>query len=218
MSQRDPSASVLSAARLQTLAEITDTAARLFAAEGYHGVGVADICKELGIGKAKLYSIIGSKEALLEQIHDVCMTAVLYHAEGVVNASTTASAKLAELGKFMINLIVTRPNHVWVFLHDFRPLTGARGARCRERRRYYEDLVQAVIDEGVSNGEFVVPEARLGTLAWLGLFIHSYTWLRADGPHDPSEVADYFTQLFLQGALPRPRTAPRSSGKAPRTS
>src|SRR5436309_3637837 len=48
--------------------EILQIAARLFAENGYHGTGIAELGEAVGLGKGALYHHIGSKEDLLYEI------------------------------------------------------------------------------------------------------------------------------------------------------
>ena len=49
------------------------------------------------------------------------------------------------LGEELLDVIHRYPDHVWVFLHEFPALTGERAEQFRERRREYEQRVEAVL-------------------------------------------------------------------------
>src|SRR5207253_9855620 len=49
-------------------AELTRTAARLFAEKGYHGTSVGDLAQALGVQKGSLYAHIESKADLLWEV------------------------------------------------------------------------------------------------------------------------------------------------------
>ena len=49
---------------------IVDTSAKVFARQGYHATGIAELCVANELGKGALYHYIGSKEELLGAIHD----------------------------------------------------------------------------------------------------------------------------------------------------
>ncbi len=46
-------------------AELTRTAARLFAERGFHGTSMGDLAEAMGVQKGSLYSLTGSKQELL---------------------------------------------------------------------------------------------------------------------------------------------------------
>jgi AcrR family transcriptional regulator len=45
--------------------EIVDTSASVFARQGYHATGIAELCTVNGLGKGAFYHYIESKEELL---------------------------------------------------------------------------------------------------------------------------------------------------------
>ncbi len=178
---------------------IVDTSARLFAGRGYHATGIAELCEANDLGKGALYHYIGSKEELLAAIHDRVMDEVLAGAHRVRQAGGSPSAQLANLGDELLDVIHRYPDHVWVFLHEFRALTGARAQRFRGRRREYESQLEAVLRGGVESGEFRDLDPWLTARAWLGMHNYTYLWLRPGGRLSARDVAKPFAEIFMRG-------------------
>lgn len=183
---------------------IIDTSARVFARQGYHATGITELCTANNLGKGALYHYIGSKEELLAAIHDRVMDEVMTGADRVAEAGGTPSRQLAMLGDELLDVIHRYPDHVWVFLHEFPALTGERAEQFRQRRRQYEERVEAVLQAGVDSGEFRPLEPRLTTLAWLGMHNYTYLWLKAGGPLTARDVAKPFAEIFMHGIAGRP--------------
>ena len=133
---------------------IIDTSAGVFARGGYHATGITELCVANDLGKGALYHYIGSKEDLLAAIHDRVMDEVMLGADRVAEAGGSPSQQLAMLGDELLDVIHRYPDHVWVFLHEFPALTGERAEQFRQRRRAYEQRVEAVLQAGVDSGEF----------------------------------------------------------------
>ncbi len=180
---------------------IVDTSAGVFARQGYHATGIAELCTANGLGKGALYHYIGSKEELLAAIHDRVMDEVESGAERVAEAGGTPSEQLARLGDELLDVIHRYPEHVWVFLHEFPALTGERAERFRKRRRAYERQVEAVLREGVETGEFRALDPWLASRAWLGMHNYTYLWLKPGGRLSARAVAQPFADIFLHGIL-----------------
>ena len=73
-----------------TRAELLDRALDLFAAYGYDGVGVQQICSAAGVTKPTLYHHFGSKRGLLEALIDERLGALrVALAEDVAVAATS---------------------------------------------------------------------------------------------------------------------------------
>src|SRR5437764_14257608 len=128
---------------------IVDTSARVFARNGYHATGIAELCTANDLGKGALYHYIGSKEQLLAAIHDRVMDEVLASAERVTAAGGTPRAQLTMLGDELLDIITRYPDHVWVFLHEFPALTGERAEKFRERRREFERRLETILQAGI---------------------------------------------------------------------
>ena len=178
---------------------IVDTSARLFAKNGYHATGINELCDANDLGKGALYHYIDSKEDLLAAIHDRVMDEVMAGADRVAAAGGTPSAQLTMLGRELLDVIHQYPDHVWVFLHEFRALTGERAAQFRERRQDYEGRVEAVLKAGVKAGEFRPLDPWLTARAWLGMHNYTYLWLKPDGQLSARDVAKPFADIVMRG-------------------
>jgi AcrR family transcriptional regulator len=188
---------------------IIDTSAPVFARRGYHATGIMELCAANDLGKGALYHYIGSKEELLAAIHDRVMDEVMLGADRVAEAGGSPSQQLAMLGDELLDVIHRYPDHVWVFLHEFPALTGDRAAQFRERRRKYEERVEAVLQAGVDSGEFRELQPRLTAMAWLGMHNYTYLWLKAGGTLSARDVAKPFAEIFMRGIVgPTPGTRP----------
>jgi len=179
--------------------EIIDTSARVFARQGYHATGIAELCEVNGFGKGAFYYYIGSKEELLGAIHDRVMDEVMLGADRVMEAGGTPSQQLARLGEALLDVIARYPDHVWVFLHEFPALTGERAEQFRQRRREYERRVEAILQAGIDAGEFRPVDVWLTARAWLGMHNYTYLWLRPGGRMSAHDAAAPFAEIFLSG-------------------
>jgi TetR/AcrR family transcriptional regulator, cholesterol catabolism regulator len=180
---------------------IVDTSARVFAQGGYHGTGIAELCEANDLGKGALYHYIGSKEELLEAIHDRVMDEVEASAKRVTASTAPANERLATIGDDLLGIIERLPDHVWVFLHEFPALTGDRAKKFHQRRRTFERAVERVIADGVAAGQFRNVDPRLTMLAWYGMHNYTYLWLKPDGDLSAHDVAKNFADLFINGIL-----------------
>jgi AcrR family transcriptional regulator len=195
-------------------AAIIDTSARVFARNGYHATGITELCLANDLGKGALYHYIGSKEELLAAIHDRVMDEVMLGADRVAQAGGWPPAQLAMLGDELLDVIHRYPDHVWVFLHEFPALTGARAAQFRERRARYEQRVEAVLQAGVDSGDFRDLDPWLTARAWLGMHNYTYLWLKAGGRLTARDVAKPFAEIFMRGIE---ASAPQAPDRRART-
>jgi AcrR family transcriptional regulator len=178
---------------------IIDTSAAVFARQGYHATGLAELCTANELGRGALYHYIGSKEQLLLAIHDRVMDEVMLSVERTKRAGGTASEQLTMLGDELIDIIATYPDHVWVSLHEFSGLSGEHELHYRRRRQEYERSVEAILQAGIDSGEFRDVDARLTSLAWLGMHNYTYRWMKSSDARPAHEVATAFADIFVRG-------------------
>ena len=184
-------------------AEIVDEAARLFAAQGYHATGVAELGEAVGLGRGALYYYIESKENLLALIHDRVIVHVLVAGDRAVALDASASERLRFLSHELVNIIATYRDHVWVFLHEYRSLSGTAAGTFRASRHSFENSVETILIDGVNDGEFKIDNTRLSALAWLGLHNYVYIWFRPGGSFTVDMIAEEFSDTFLRGIIAR---------------
>jgi TetR/AcrR family transcriptional regulator, cholesterol catabolism regulator len=178
---------------------IVDISARVFAKQGYHATGIAELCEVNGLGKGAFYHYIGSKEELLAAIHDRVMDEVMAGADRVAESGASPSKRLTMLGDELLDVIHRYPDHVWVFLHEFPALTAERAKTFRVRRREYEQRVETVIEEGIRAREFRKVDPKLTAMAWLGMHNYTYLWLKAGGRLTARDIAKPFADIFIRG-------------------
>lgn len=179
--------------------EIVDEAARLFAANGYHATGVAELGDAVGLGRGALYYYIDSKENLLTLIHDRVIVDVLAAGNAAMAMEAPATERLRSLGRDLVRIIALYPDHVWVFLHEFKSLSGSAAEQFRSNRRSFENSIETILISGVNEGAFKIANTRLTTLAWLGLHNYIYIWFRSGGSITVEMIAENFSDIFLDG-------------------
>lgn len=188
--------------------EIVDIAARLFAARGYAGTGIAELSSNTGLKRGALYYYIKSKEQLLVQINGRVMDRLEVTTASVLDQDLDPEAQLRALARGFVDVVSTFRDHVWVTLHEWRALTGTNAEVFRRRRHAYEEVVADTLRAGVDSGDFDVEDVPTAVLAWLGMFNYIYQWY---DPKNATElnsatIADRFTAIFLHGVVRTPVT------------
>jgi AcrR family transcriptional regulator len=185
---------------------VIDVVVELFSKNGYASTGMTEICDATGLARGALYYYIGSKEALLAEIHDRVMDPLLSEAGAIAELGLGFEARLRLLSESLLWQIIHRHDHVWVFLHEFPALTGERATMFRKRRGEYEKRVEAVLRAGVDSGDFREVDPWLTARAWFGMHNYTYLWLKPGGRLTAKDVAEPFAAIFMQGiATPKRR-------------
>ncbi|NEC92444.1 TetR/AcrR family transcriptional regulator [Streptomyces sp. SID12501] len=186
---------------------VVDIAVELFSKNGYNGTGVADIGDAAGLARGALYYYIGSKDALLVEIHDRVMDPLLKEAAAIVELDLGFQTRLRLLSESLLWQIVNRHDHVWVFLHEYRRLQGEHRESFREKRRRFESRIRGVLADGHRGGLLQghpQEDLELATLAFLNLHNYTYQWLAGHRDMRVEELSAFYCDIFFNGILADP--------------
>lgn len=116
---------------------LLDAAADLFAARGYHAVGIDDIGAAAGISGPGVYRHFAGKQALLEDLCDRAMTRML---DGALSLSkgTTSDGPLEALVDLHVEFAVGERALLGVWAREQRALSDDVRRSLRTRQREYE--------------------------------------------------------------------------------
>jgi AcrR family transcriptional regulator len=194
---------VIAARRTKRHDEIIDTAAALFSENGYAATGIAEIGEAVNLARGALYYYIGSKESLLVEIHNRVMDPLLREANVVVALDVDIAIRLRLLSEVLLRQILERPQHCWVFLHEYRALTGDHRIEFRKKRVVFENLITGVLVTGAEEGVFVMTDVRSTLLAFLGMHNYTYQWAHSL-TLDPEVLSTIYCEIFLRGISDSP--------------
>jgi TetR/AcrR family transcriptional regulator, cholesterol catabolism regulator len=186
---------------------ILETAASLFASQGYERTTIRDVARAAGISVAGLYYYVRGKEELLYRICERSFTLVL----------EALTERLAETPDPRARVRVVIHNHLEHFLRHMsemkvltRELDALQGAHATEiyalRHRYY-----TICRHVVSNVAVGTVPPRLATMALFGMLNWIHMWYRPEADGDAGALADGMARIFLDGY------AASSEGRVPWT-
>jgi AcrR family transcriptional regulator len=191
-------------------AELVRASARLFAERGYHGTSMGDIANALGVQKASLYSLTGSKQQLLYEA--VRAGAEAFHAAlDAVDEEAHAVERIRQALRGHLRVVAEQLDAATVFIREWRYLEGEQREEFVAERRRYEERWRDLFREGVERGELRVDlRSSDAALVVLSAANWAYTWLREDA--DTDALADRFVAIIVDGiggyASPRSANAP----------
>ena len=183
---------------------VVDTAVELFSKYGYASTGVQDIGDAAGLARGALYYYIGSKEALLAEIHDRVLDPLLVEATAIVETDARFDVRLRLISESLLWQIINRSENVWVFLHEYRHLQGEFREQFREKRRRFEGCIRAILQAGADAGALRVSDMELTMLAFLNLHNYTYQWLAGHEALGVESLSRFYCQIFFNGILNEP--------------
>ncbi|GAA4337017.1 TetR/AcrR family transcriptional regulator [Pigmentiphaga soli] len=180
--------------------KILKAAARLFAERGYHGIGIEDLCRALGVSRGALYHHIRSKEDLLE---DICMR---YMADLGEKARLAAAEepdpvrRLERLGSELIDVIAASRAELAVCFRETHALGAERRKRVLALHAAYENVWKETLLEGQRAGVFL-PFSRARLKALLGMHYYSYLWLDPSRPGCVDDAREVFRGIVKAATI-----------------
>jgi AcrR family transcriptional regulator len=179
--------------------EIIDQCAALFAKKGYAATGIAEIGDVTGLARGALYYYIGSKENLLVEIQNRVMRPLLATARRIVAMDDDPVLKLRMLSQALLENILARLDHIWVYEHDYRNLHGSNRTRLLRQRREFESLVEEILVAAMDAGSFRKLDPRLATLQFLNMHNHTYQWVKPGGEWDAEFLSREYCATLISG-------------------
>jgi AcrR family transcriptional regulator len=180
--------------------EIIDQAAALFAKQGYAATGIAELVEVTGVARGALYYYIGSKENLLVEIQDRVMRPLLVSARKIAALDEEDPVlRLRMLSQSLLENLMVRLDHVWVYEHDYRNLHGTNRARLMRQRREFEKIIEDTLIAAMDVGSFRKLDSRLAMLQFLNMHNHTYQWVKPGGAWDAEFLSRAYCTTLISG-------------------
>lgn len=175
--------------------EILDTAAKLFARDGYVNARMADIAAKCGASKSMLYHYFPGKEDILFELLKEHLDEITASVEKAGPGGADRSVS-DFVGRYLHESKRARTRHV-VALHDVRFLPEAQRRVILDKERRLLGLVSDFLKD--INPHLSDPLYKVYALLVQGMLNWTDVWYRPDGPIPPQELQDRVASLFLHG-------------------
>ncbi|ROO87062.1 TetR family transcriptional regulator [Actinocorallia herbida] len=181
---------------------ILHAAAELFARHGYHGVGMSQLEKAVGLQRGALYHHIGNKEALLYEISVSQLRVMVESAQKISAAFSDEEERIRALARAILRNIAEHRLEWTVHYRDFNALTGERLRDVLDLRAQYERAWLDAFHTGTAKGLFRSMADDVAFKGILGMFNYSYVWMDQSGRVSTDTIADMFCDIILSGIRP----------------
>ncbi|GAA1944055.1 TetR/AcrR family transcriptional regulator [Streptomyces durmitorensis] len=186
--------------------EVTPDAARrlliaaveAFAERGYHATTTRDIAGRAGMSPAALYIHYKTKEELLHRISRIGHDKALLVLRTAADGPGSAAERLAEAVRSFVRWHADHHTTARVVQYELDALGEEHRTEIVALRRQSDAAVRDMINDGVRDGEFDVPDVPGTTLAVLSLCIDVARWFNVAGHRTPDEVGALYADLVLR--------------------
>lgn len=179
-------------------ARVRAAAVRLFAARGFHGVGIRELAQAAGLTSASLYHYMGTKEDLLAAIMRDCLGRLLDGARRALESSGDPVTGLARLVAVHVFAHAVQRSETAVVDNEVRALSTPARRAVVALRDDYEQLWAEVIGAGCRAGVFHADDEAVTRRALLEMCSGVARWYSPRGPIDLYALARQYTGLALR--------------------
>ena len=185
---------------------ILKAASELFAHKGFKGSTTRDIAVGAGVTEITLYRHFKSKEDIFFEI--IKNMSLLSIADELTNlgAKMGIRNKLEHIGLKFIELFKKRSN-------EFRIMLSETITRPDMSKMFFEtvpsrgiEMLSQMMRKEINDGNFTKADPKLLARAFIGMFL-AYNLMqeiflgKEREPYEDSDIAKFFTRIFLNGAL-----------------
>jgi len=193
---------------------IITTAVDLFHKNGLGNTTLEAVAQRMNVTKPFIYSHFKSKEELLAEICSRGIRSSLDVLDRVVASGGSATDKLATMAHDFMLAVLENQGHIAIYNREEKHLSQESRNAINSMRREFDRKFSALLDEGVANGEFIVDDVQIASLAIGGIISWSYVWYRPDGRLTPEQTAEQIAQLVLSMVQAKPRRRAASNPAA----
>jgi AcrR family transcriptional regulator len=186
----------------QSRQRIIEAATTLFVRDGYKATSVKAITKEVGITPPALYWHFENKQALFLASMEYLLDSFIDSVEGSLT-ETQPTRLLRQLVEAHVRWKLEQLEFAGAYtsaiggrdiIHSL-PVKHRQSLVAKQRR--YLGRLRGILEHGIENGEFTVPDPRVTTFAIITLCEYVYSWYDPAGELSPADVADRYADLAL---------------------
>ncbi|MBJ8345467.1 TetR family transcriptional regulator [Antrihabitans sp. YC2-6] len=179
-------------------ARIRAAAIEAFAENGYGGTTTRDIAARLGLSAAAMYPHYRSKEELLFVIAYEGHQLTLEWLRDVDDPSESPADRLRAVVGELARIHATHHARSRVVEYELTGLSPEHLRKVARLRRDVIRVVRTIVDAGIADGSFTVPDAEGVTLAILSLCVDICRWFPGGSYKKPESVAKLYPELAIR--------------------
>ncbi|MFF7810487.1 TetR/AcrR family transcriptional regulator [Streptomyces roseolus] len=181
--------------------ELLDTAAEVFAAQGYNATTVRKIADAAGMLAGSLYYHFDSKESMLDEILSTFLTELWEGYDAVLAAGLGPRETIEALVTESFREIDRHRAAVAIYQKESRHLMDLpRFHYLADSQRRFEKAWLGTLERGVADGAFRGDlDVRLTYRFVRDTVWVAASWYRPGGGHSPEEIARQYLSMVLDG-------------------
>lgn len=177
--------------------EICDASVPLFLDNGFHETTMREIANAAGIGKSTLYDYFNSKDEILVSYFENEIQKITERAQEIVKQESSISEKLRRIMQMHLEYLVDNKNFYLKLTIASQTLPLGSQEKIQVRRHAYQDMLRALIEEGIQRGELRPINPLLAARSVFNLLATAVFTSRPTGT--PQEMLEDAFDIFFHG-------------------
>lgn len=177
--------------------EIFDASVHLFLEKGFNETSMREIAKAAGMGKSTLYDYFASKDEILVSYFENEIQKITERAQAVAMQDLDVSEKLKQIMQMHLEYLVDNKNFYLKLTIASQTLPLGSQDKIQAKRHAYQDMLRALIEEGISKGELRPINSLLATRSVFNLLATAVFTSRPTG--SPDEMLEDAADIFFRG-------------------
>lgn len=177
---------------------IRTAAVELIAAHGFEAMTMRQLADRVGVQPGSLYRYFPSKGQLLVELLVEHLEFLVSRWDSEQPEDADPRVRLRAFVDFHVRSHTLRRREAFVANMELRSLAPGDYRRVVALRRNYENLLTAILSDGIAAGCFRLPDARVATFAVLAMLTGVGSWYRDAGRLGKRELIEIYTQMVMQ--------------------
>jgi AcrR family transcriptional regulator len=177
--------------------EIFAASVHLFLEKGFTETSMREIAEAAEVGKSTLYDYFKSKEEILVSYFESELVKITESAQTILLQDISVTEKLRNIMQMHLEYLVANKQ---IFLHlslEAQRLSADSQEKIQEKRHGYQDMLRALIEEGIRREEFRPVNPLFAARSIFSLLSTAVYTSRPTGT--PEEMLEQALAIYFQG-------------------
>ncbi|HSG45180.1 MAG TPA: TetR/AcrR family transcriptional regulator [Anaerolineales bacterium] len=177
--------------------EIFHRVVKVFLKKGFHETSMREIADAAGLGKSTLYDYFKTKDEILIYFFEDQLRNMTQEAQRIALQNVSADKRLHEIMERHLESLLENKNLFLKLMQESRRLKLQSQKHIQAKRYTYQDLISALIDEGIREGVFRKVNSLLTARLLISSISSAIFGSRSTG--SPQKMLQETLEIFLKG-------------------
>ena len=177
--------------------EIFDASVHLFLEKGFHETSMREVAKAAEVGKSTLYDYFKSKDEILVSYFEDEIVKITQRAQEIMQQDHGVTEKLKKIMLMHMKYLVENKHTFLKLSVESQRLSIESQGQIQAKRHAYQDMIRALIEEGIHTEELRPINPLLAARSVFNLLATAVFTSRPTGT--PEEMLEDAFDIFFKG-------------------